>query len=1859
MKRIKSSSSLTKLVNNIDLPEQQKQNFAEYIESKKKKEQINVIKNFNKVITDYQENQNAFDLSNTGISGLDPENVKIINRIQKDIICIDSKYRNTNIYPNSNYFKTFLGKNFKNVVKIRLASTQIPNVEEVIRNVPVEIQNNIIAWQNEEDSQAGIKKNCPFVYLPNEKKIQVTITDHGLTIGSSVLVKFSNSSIPSNIDLIGERTVLVVDSNIIELDYDALSNFIGTITVDIGQPIYKIELTPGSYDSVKIASEIETKINLVKRSNGEFHYMTVDVNNRTDIFTFSNYNIQKLLPSSISTVLGSNFITVNQVSHSFKNGEIVYIENITRLGGIPSESLNGLFTVVNATLNSFQYETNSTASQTSSGGGNSVIIGKQMPFRFLFDSENTLIQYNIGFPNEDSAESIGSQNPISTNVLNVSSFENNIPTNFTTITTSTPHYLNGNKFIDISDITTNSNPVYITTTTEHNISDKIKVKLKGFTTTPDINELSVDVIPLTNTKLIIDSDTLLLTSNTTNYSNAYMYYGSESINIYNLIAHSNNVLYENHLNIPVYSVISDNSFTIENTYNYVDYNSVNISTIGTNKLIINHPNHSFNNITELYTNSDLPIYSGFSSNYDSINLKTLAEHSYSNRYKTNSILLENGDATLASSSRTITSITIPTTGTVRFALNSVYYYTIGESITIAGTTALNGTYIITNVDYSVTGPAPFSQYTVSAIYISTDITNTSSSSPTIVPNFHKENTIRIIFPQHQLDTNNIIRILDTSILGPELKDYLIEKISDNSFLIEYTHTSAVSDTTISILQKTDTVDINDSNYTTPQLIGTNDFFNKYDIKATSREIALGDLDYLTTITLPEKTTNTNVITDFSGKYVSILQHKWNYSVRTRASDPGLYSRTAKYNTLLISDNYGVSFDSVSPDSINHLNTGDFIQIIDNGGNNLLNENINYPITALSDTSLLINVPHSSIFTDTYIKIKNPYSTEINPVLIDCIAIDNDNTYFPSDRIITNIEYITGTFDEDYNSYGIVRITINQPYYYTEGEFVVITGTDSLDGTHEIIADEITNVDYNHISKNTFCIKQIVSGGYTFSGSPIVSVSYNSTNSIRVIVPYKYPSSESLNQYYPLITLSHKMTTDGSKIFVFTDKFIYKSIDFGASWSYIDISSFNLKNVSVNINSTGQYILLIGLQLNLTLETHIYSSIDFGNSFVLRQIYSNTEDNAISSSISQDGRYQIICYTNNTPRVQVIRSNDFGTSFADVILDPINPYLISDLPTFLNASEDGRYVTIILRKVSTQNFDVFVSNNFGESFTIKNTFLDSNNRPNYNISIDKTGRYQIISGGRVSYSSNYGESWVLGGGVFGNGLWDGLLGYVLSSLNLSGNSFYFYSVIQSEYPSGAWEEKNTLYKWNAGIQEITFQVEPSRHYYQNGDTIQIENHPDTFINGIYTVSNKTDDSFEIIPNFLIVPTSNNFKGTVKNTSRLNVIIDTQNSFTSSGSSGILIENESSTTFNINSITRVSDTLIKIKLDSIGYYLNPNESVTVSGTNNLNGIYTISNVIYNPNSLNLITEFYIESTETDLSFTSPTILPNFYSIDTLRILLENHNLNENDTIYISNSGGSGVPVGYYTITTVLSAHSFLINYTHTPTISDFNIIIQYSKFPLGIVERNQNIALYRIEGKPQLNLINTIGGINVENLNNRYYKIEKILDENNYIINSSDTASFQEIGGGSNIYVSSIIHGLRKQQLNTVDGTDLTKLFRSISLEGYNYIFLVSSGVETKLDVVYNNSRINNVFAKILLNQPPGHMCFDSFISAEKVFTTPIPELSELLFAIYTPDGYLYNFNDTNYSLDLEITTIIEEIENSNISSKNNKKLVLYQ
>ena len=108
-------------------------------------------------------------------------------------------------------------------------------------------------------------------------------------------------------------------------------------------------------------------------------------------------------------------------------------------------------------------------------------------------------------------------------------------------------------------------------------------------------------------------------------------------------------------------------------------------------------------------------------------------------------------------------------------------------------------------------------------------------------------------------------------------------------------------------------------------------------------------------------------------------------------------------------------------------------------------------------------------------------------------------------------------------------------------------------------------------------------------------------------------------------------------------------------------------------------------------------------------------------------------------------------------------------------------------------------------------------------------------------------------------------------------------------------------------------------------------------------------------------------------------------------------------------------------------------------------------------------------------------------------------------------------------------------------------------------------------------------------------------------SAEEYSLKTIQGGSGATISSQKHGLRSIQANTTDGTIDGKLFRSISLEGENYIYLVLDIYGYDCSVV-STQRVSNAFAKIILDQSPGNLCFNSFISSS------LKELSFPMFSL---------------------------------------------
>lgn len=237
---------------------------------------------------------------------------------------------------------------------------------------------------------------------------------------------------------------------------------------------------------------------------------------------------------------------------------------------------------------------------------------------------------------------------------------------------------------------------------------------------------------------------------------------------------------------------------------------------------------------------------------------------------------------------------------------------------------------------------------------------------------------------------------------------------------------------------------------------------------------------------------------------------------------------------------------------------------------------------------------------------------------------------------------------------------------------------------------------------------------------------------------------------------------------------------------------------------------------------------------------------------------------------------------------------------------------------------------------------------------------------------------------------------------------------------------------------------------------------------------------------------------------------------------------------------------------------------------------------------------------------------------------HNLQMGGNVYLSDTNCVPSKNGPHTIVEILDDDLF--------TISSNTVLT--TEGTTGIIGLNQKFYLYNTKD---------IGGIVSENINNKLFSVREIIDENTIsFYNPYAFATFSDIGGGENIYISSMIHGFNGIQTNTKNGI----LNRSINLQGENYVFLCCPQLATMM----NTGNVKDIFARITLDQSPGNMVF-AYLSNPKNFdTVPLDKLNELDFRILNYNGSFYDFNDLDYSFTLEITEVKDVTDAFNYSSR---------
>lgn len=558
------------------------------------------------------------------------EQVQISRKIEKKtIITIDTKDRNVNMYPDQNNFSSFLGKSFFNVKSIGLVSTEIPNTDTVIKELPVELKNNSISWINEEDIDLGIKTNC-IINTSVEDYIDILVENHGIPVNTVKNILFFNGKkdLEANISgfLDGTKQVTAISENTLRISYFGGNLFQGTISIDTGVPIYRVDVKPGNYTATTLAKQLESSLNNVKRRNGEgqYHYFEVTVNLDTDVMLVDSVTTVQLPNNPISTTAASTTITVHATAHGFKSGDRVKMIGVKNVASIPGSILKGDFIVSVLDFNTFTYEINERAVETMDGGGNIVKAGKNAPFRILFESEDTRIQFNTGFPNEDSSISINRVNPVLTKSLQITS-ATLLPGDIIRLTTNVSHSLEVANKGNISNIVSDGNLIIVTTVDDHLIDVPQLINIRNTNCYPKLDGDAL-VTPIGPTKFTISGKFITINGNYGEFL-----FGGDTVQISGLktspaITKSNFFYIEN--------IASVDSLDIKYPIIEIDQASIPFCSVNTEQIIISHPSHSFNKLISIEN------YSGTLTN-----CKTFLEHNFVGNITDNLQVLEGPSGT--------------------------------------------------------------------------------------------------------------------------------------------------------------------------------------------------------------------------------------------------------------------------------------------------------------------------------------------------------------------------------------------------------------------------------------------------------------------------------------------------------------------------------------------------------------------------------------------------------------------------------------------------------------------------------------------------------------------------------------------------------------------------------------------------------------------------------------------------------------------------------------------------------------------------------------------------------------------------------------------------------------------------------------------------------------------------------------------------------------------------------------------------------------------------------------------------------------------------------------------------------------
>lgn len=266
--------------------------------------------------------------------------------------------------------------------------------------------------------------------------------------------------------------------------------------------------------------------------------------------------------------------------------------------------------------------------------------------------------------------------------------------------------------------------------------------------------------------------------------------------------------------------------------------------------------------------------------------------------------------------------------------------------------------------------------------------------------------------------------------------------------------------------------------------------------------------------------------------------------------------------------------------------------------------------------------------------------------------------------------------------------------------------------------------------------------------------------------------------------------------------------------------------------------------------------------------------------------------------------------------------------------------------------------------------------------------------------------------------------------------------------------------------------------------------------------------------------------------------------------------------------------------------------------------------------------------------------------IRINHPNHNLNIGDTIYI-NGSQNFKNIYSYDINNEQIISNVISNDSYEITINNINTIIN------TINTTTQNTLLPTINYTNTHNIISTTddGGNEITILTNNSFKLffdkSDTMGKQLGFLNVGTSIAITDFTNITNNYMITnlqpYIYNIESMQIvnNSLTNSDS---YNDINLSGFRYILLTCNNYN-----ICSNPNGTSYFYKILLNGTPGTILYNSFVDNPIYFNPPIKNILEFNFQFLDSNGNEFNFYNIENSFTLEITSIANLPENTNLST----------